>query len=70
MSGSEEPQVSWRRSTASGGGNCLEVAVLGESVAIRSSRNPTHELLVTSAEWRAFVRGVQAGEFEFGDSPD
>jgi Domain of unknown function (DUF397) len=70
MSDSEEPQVSWRRSKASGGGNCLEVAVLGESVAIRNSRNPTHHLLVTPAEWRAFVVGIKAGEFEFGESPD
>ncbi|MBG0815573.1 DUF397 domain-containing protein [Planomonospora sp. ID82291] len=60
----------WRKSSRSGsnGGQCVEVADnLPGVVAVRDSKDPDGpKLLFTPAEWRAFVGGVKAGEF---DSP-
>lgn len=60
-------ELDWRKSTASGpNGNCVELAVLADGgVAVRNSRHPTGpHLTYTRAEIDAFVRGVQAGEFD------
>lgn len=57
----------WRKATASGGegGNCVEVADLPVGgYAVRDSKNPGDGYLVVDrAEWRAFTRAVQAGQF-------
>jgi hypothetical protein len=56
----------WQRSSYSGtSGNCVEVALnLPGLVAVRDSKDPDGpKLVVTVDEWRAFVAGVQAGEF-------
>jgi hypothetical protein len=66
MTGPDESQVSWRKSSASGGGNCLEVAMLDELVLLRNSHNPRLQLRLTPAEWIAFVIGVRNGEFDSG----
>jgi Domain of unknown function (DUF397) len=60
-------EVRWFKSTRSGGngGSCVEVAELPDAIAVRDSKNPTGPVLIfTVAEWRAFVEGVHAGEFE------
>jgi hypothetical protein len=58
----------WRKSSRSSGngGQCVEVADnLPGVVAVRDSKNPDGpKLLFTPAEWRAFVGGVKAGEFD------
>lgn len=45
---------------------CVEVAMHGDLVALRNSthggQGPTVEY--TTAEWRAFLAGVTAGEFD------
>src|SRR5690242_375741 len=59
--------VSWHKSTFSsdGSGNCVEVALLGETVLVRNSRHPGGVVLsFTLAEWGAFLAGVRNGEFE------
>lgn len=60
----------WRKSSrSSGGGNgdCVEVADLGEAVAVRDSKHPEGTALIfTSAEWMAFLAGVKGGEFDPG----
>ncbi len=60
--------LEWRRSKWSGGsGNCIEVAVLPaeRGYAVRDSKDPRGPVLrFTSAEWRAFLHGVKAGEFD------
>ena len=64
MGDSECPSV-WRRSTASGGGNCVEVLVASESIFMRHSKSPQGPMLRFSpAEWDAFLTGVRNGEFD------
>ena len=55
--------VSWRKSSYSGGngGNCIEVADLPGTVAVRDSKDPDGPaLLFTAAEWAAFTARVKA----------
>lgn len=59
--------LQWRTSSFSqGNGECVEVAALPDGgAAVRDSKNPDGGTLVfTSAEMRAWVRGVKAGEFD------
>jgi uncharacterized protein DUF397 len=55
----------WRKSSFSGyNGDCVEVAILPNAIAVRDSKNPTGPVLVfTPAEWDAFTRGVVDGQF-------
>ena len=65
MSDSECPPGTWRKSTASGTGNCVEVSFAGESVLMRHSRSPHGPVLSFShPEWEAFLTGVRDGEFD------
>ncbi len=55
------------RKSSFSGMDCVEVGVLGDgSVAVRNSRDRSDALQIfTPHEWRAFVRGVENGEFNF-----
>ncbi|MFD7896063.1 DUF397 domain-containing protein [Streptomyces sp. NPDC059743] len=59
-------QARWRKSSYSGGDNdCVEVAVFREQVAIRDSKRPGRPPLVVSrADARAFIVGIQTGPWE------
>ena len=58
----------WHKSTRSGGngGDCVEVAGNVPGVdAIRDIKDPDGRTLVfTHAEWKAFLAGVNDGEFD------
>jgi hypothetical protein len=58
----------WRKSTqSSSNGGCVEVADLGEHIALRDSKildGPV--LLFTAMEWDCFLDGVDKGEFHRG----
>ncbi|MEU7691756.1 DUF397 domain-containing protein [Microbispora hainanensis] len=66
----------WRKSSYSGsnGGDCVEVAEIdgdgpehksGRLIAVRDSKDPDGPVLFfTPEEWKAFLLGVHAGEFE------
>jgi hypothetical protein len=59
--------IEWRKASysANGGGNCVEVGTAGRVVAVRDSKDPDGPTLAfTLAEWKAFVRCVQAGDFD------
>ena len=55
----------WRRASRCNGGNCVEVAFVGGGVAVRDSKlKDGPHLEYTRDEWRAFLDGVKAGEFD------
>jgi hypothetical protein len=58
----------WRKSRKSqDNGGCIEVADLGDHVALRDSNNPDGPVLVVTAfEWACFLDGVARGEFSRG----
>lgn len=61
--------LTWRKSShSSDGGQCVETAVLPDQrVALRHSKHPADAVLTyTPAEWRAFIAGAKAGEFDLG----
>lgn len=64
-------RAAWRKSSfsespASGAGNCVEVAALGDgTVAVRDSKDPGAGVLrLTRAAMAAWVTGCKAGEFD------
>jgi Domain of unknown function (DUF397) len=65
----DHARVEWRKSTLSTTNGCVEVAVVGDRVAVRDSkqrgRGPVLEF--TAEEWAAFVGGVRGGEFDLSD---
>jgi hypothetical protein len=45
--------------------NQVEVAFVGEAIAVRDAQNPDGPALIfTPAEWDAFVGGAKDGEFD------
>ncbi len=59
------PDIAWRRSTRCSGGQCVEVAKVGDQVLLRDSKNPQQTPLTFSADgWDAFTLGLSAGEFD------
>lgn len=65
MTNLEFPLGKWRKSTASGTSNCVEVSFDAGSVLMRHSRSPQGPVLSFShSEWEAFLAGVRNGEFD------
>ncbi|MFI0352463.1 DUF397 domain-containing protein [Actinomadura sp. 9N407] len=55
----ERPQLSWRKSRRSGGGDCVQVARHGRMVLIRDSKDCDDRTLALSrAQWIALVRAL------------
>jgi hypothetical protein len=57
----------WRKSSYSDNGHCVEVADLpdgGRLVRDTKLDEASPVLRYTAAEWRAFIAGVKAGEFD------
>jgi Domain of unknown function (DUF397) len=66
---SEQTHIIWRKSAASAGSNCVEVAFTDESVLVRNSRDPLGPVLSFSCqEWVAFLEGACNGEFTPGQA--
>ena len=66
-SGGLGSEAHWIKSSLSfANGNCVEVASLPDAeVGVRDSKNTAGPVLrFTPAEWRAFIGGVQNGEFD------
>lgn len=57
----------WRKAKASGdnGGQCVEVADLGDSIGVRDSKNPDGpHLELSRSELADLLTAVKAGEFD------
>lgn len=55
------------RSSFCAGGSCVEVAILpeGRGVMVRDSKSPNIPArFFTPSEWKTFLIGVKAGEFD------
>jgi hypothetical protein len=65
MSNRPQDGLLWRKSRASGSGNCVEVAGAGGLIYVRDSKeSPAGPALAFSLpEWTAFLIGVRDGEF-------
>lgn len=64
MTASDLSTVRWRRSSRSTDkANCVEVAVIGLTVAVRDSKHPTGgTLIVTPHAWTAFTAAFRGGK--------
>jgi predicted secreted Zn-dependent protease len=61
----QRPSVTWRKSSASDSGNCVEVAIKAGVILLRDSKDPAGPVLTfTESEWAAFLVGVRNGEFD------
>lgn len=64
MADSEESCITWRKSTATNTGSCVEVAVVDGSVLIRDSKIPNGVVLrLPSAAWSAFLTRARSNDF-------
>lgn len=53
----------FRKSTFSGNGGCVEVRMLGETIALRDSKDPRKPAPeFRTQEWVAFLAGVRDGQ--------
>jgi hypothetical protein len=59
----EESCIEWRKSTTSGTGQCVQVAVLDGSVLIRDSVNQRVVLKLPPAAWSAFLAHARSKDF-------
>jgi hypothetical protein len=62
----DQTRVDWRKSTLSTTNGCVEVAFVGDRVAVRDSKQQGQGpvLEFTAVEWAAFLGGVRGGEFD------
>jgi hypothetical protein len=62
----DQARIEWRKSTLSTTNGCVEVAFVGDRIALRDSKQqgggPVLEF--TAVEWDAFLGGVRGGEFD------
>jgi hypothetical protein len=55
-------QATWHRRCDTGA--CVEIAVQGEAVMVRSSTAPEATLTLTRTEWQEFLAGAKQGLFD------
>lgn len=57
--------LAWRKSSRCESSGCVEVAPMGQGIAIRDSKDANGPILMFSRDqWRVFLDAVRAGEFE------
>ena len=55
-------QPAWHKQCESGA--CVEIAVQGEVILVRSSTAPETTITLTRAEWQDFLSGAKQGLFD------
>ena len=65
----DQARVEWRKSSLSTTNGCVEVAFVGDRIAVRDSKQEGHGpvLEFTATEWAAFLGAVRGGEFDLSD---
>jgi Domain of unknown function (DUF397) len=65
----DQAQVEWRKSSLSTTNGCVEVAMVGDRIAVRDSKDRGNGpvLEFDTVEWNAFLGGVRGGEFDLRD---
>jgi predicted secreted Zn-dependent protease len=65
VANSERSRIVWRRSGACANGDCVEVAIVGQSILVRDSKDPAGPILsLTHSQWTAFLVGVRSRTFD------
>jgi hypothetical protein len=61
-----QPMVTeYRTSSFCSGGDCVEVGMRhGGAVAVRDTKDRSHELVFSSQEWAMFVAEVKSGAYD------
>ena len=54
----------WRKATFCAAGECVEISRQDDRIVLRNSALPRAVVRYTPEEWRAFVAGLRAGEFD------
>jgi hypothetical protein len=55
----------WQKSSRSGGGNCVEIAVLDTGIAVRDSKaSDAGHLTLLPEVWAAFMTRAKAGRYD------
>lgn len=59
--------ASWQKSIHSDSGACVEIAQADGFVGVRDTKANGHGPILefNEAEWRAFIAGVQDGQFDY-----
>lgn len=61
----QQGSLSWKKSTRSAGTGCVEVARTKEIIFVRDSKDPQGPTLIVSrAEWGAFLAGPSVDQFK------
>ena len=64
-SGARLNKPAWRKASFCASGECVEVSQQEDMIVLRDSKEPHASVLrYTAEEWRSFVLGVKAGEFD------
>jgi hypothetical protein len=58
-----QPESAWRRPSYCAGGECAEIAMVDNMIALRSSTAPGSVVRYSNEEWRALAQAIRAGEF-------
>ena len=51
----------WRKSSRCDGSNCVEVAQLGNGVAVRDNARPENQLVFDRGSWHALMQDLRSG---------